>query len=292
MDPLLIAARSTAEFDLAKHLTYVSRRLLVSKKDIVYLIDGEEGSGKSTLGRLMGRKLGELTGAGFSVKPVSPQGDGGNIVYPGQCHKCVIVGLHFLPPGSWVQVDEALGTMHSRASMRREQVQLMQFFAMVRIEEKAYGIIGGNFRWFDPFMRDHRGKYRVKTYEWQQLDKEGKLWDRNGKARFWKARKPDFGKVIYWKKEADFAFQDDNDPSVPEYVYYKKCFTLAFALGYEFDWHAQPYEPGLEAPKKPEDLALVDPGKDAEDIEEPTGKAPSMPEDTEDEEETRNDRLT
>lgn len=259
-------------FSLARHLQSSARMLRGGENDLHYLVTGAPGRGKSTIARIVGGELARLNDVGFSMRPVDPEGEGGNVVYPGQLYKNVIGGMSYLQLCEPIMVDEAGKTTNSRNSSVREQKALMEFVDMARYLGHPFEWITKHRKRIDINIRSNRAIFEINVLGKPQYDADGHFiiakgfYDFYHHERFGDMRP--FEETSWWKKDGSSTFPDlKDDPQTPEYDYYKRIFTPMAALGWEAPWKEFPYKPGAKVPKIAAMLEAI--GEEVPDADEP-----------------------
>ena len=250
---------------MSGYVNFIVRQIMENKNDMVASIVGYEGYGKSLLGRHLARAFAHKTGTTFSVKPMDPEGEGGNIQYPGQCFTASEAGIRYLPRGSPFLSDEAIASLFSRTSMRNEQMALVQFLAMMRKRGLFSLFISPDRRWNDVFVRGHRALYLFHTRQEFVRDPLGRLHGRKGIADFYyredMGNASPFSKFAWWQKAGTLPFPGpEDDPDNDEYEYWSNIHKDAFAAGFEAPWKDFPYEKGRVAPSVDDMRSVVQSG--------------------------------
>jgi hypothetical protein len=265
----LLKPKQTESLD--HHIPFVMRDIMQNKNDAVYTVVGYEGFGKSLLSRILAhaftaeanrlRKKDDPV-IEFSVKPVDPDGEGGNIQYPGQCFTATEGGLRYHPRGATFISDEAIASLFSRTTARNEQTALVQFLAMMRKRGFVCIFIIPSRRWADVFVRGHRSLYLFHTKEKFAYDKVGHLHGKKGTADFY--FREDMGNIgpfatnPWWDKSGNFEFPGpEADPQDAEYEYWSGMHKDAFAAGFEAPWKDFPYSKGARPPSVDDMLRVV-----------------------------------
>src|SRR6266540_974957 len=189
---------------------FITREVMENNNDAVISVVGYEGFGKSLLARILAKGFADLSGNTFSVSPVDPDGEGGNIQYPGQGFTSTEGGLRYLARGSPFISDEAIASLFSRNSMRNEQMALVQFLAMMRQRGLISLFISPDRRWNDIFVRGHRSLYMFHVKQYYYRDQLGNLHGAKGIADFYyredMGNASPFIKYLYWRKAGEFSF--------------------------------------------------------------------------------------
>lgn len=235
-------------FTLRGHLEFIARQVKANQ-DAAYLITGRPGKGKSTLARHMAVALSKIQDLDFSVKPVAPEGGGGNVAYPGQCVDCISRGMEYLPKGSSLITEEAMKTYFARNSGRVSQKTGITNLAMSRYQCIIQFYLLPKRRYGDVFLREDRSEYLINVWSVRQHDENGKLWEELGYATFYHAdlNPNPFEPSPWFNEDATFRFGDPkNDPMRLEYEYYKDMFTRCSKLGYEAPWTQFPWREGAK----------------------------------------------
>lgn len=244
MSHLIALSRPRPGWSLEGHLAFVSR-FPKSNQNAIYIIVGRLRTGKSTLARRMAKKVASLQDLDFSVRPIAPKGEGGNVVYPGQCITCILGGTDYMSKGSSVVTDEAIKTYFSRNSGRSEQKDAIIAIAVSGYQCLIQFYLVPKRRYADVYLREDASEFLIDVWQERLPDENGMMQIHRGFARFYHAdtHMDPFSPAPWFNEDADFTFEDDPDP---EYEYYKDIHTRLSKLGYEAPWQEIEWKPGAK----------------------------------------------
>jgi hypothetical protein len=134
--------------------------------DAIFIIVGQEGSGKSTLGFVCGQYLSDM---GLTI---------GNIA---EGSSDAMKKLQSLPNGSVLICDEAELLFSSRETMSREQKQLTQIFKVIRQKNMILILISPVFFDLSKYIAVDRARFLIRTYANSKLER--------GFFNYWGTRK-------------------------------------------------------------------------------------------------------
>lgn len=183
------------------------RTLIARNWDALVIIDGKEGSGKSTLGQTIGYYLTdtELTVNNFCA--------GANDA---------IEKLRDMPDKSLLIIDEGSLLFSSREALRAEQIQIIKILNVIRQKNMILIIIAPSFFDLNKYISVHRSRFLLHVYTGSDL-KRGRVayFGEKKKAKLYEIGKKNFNS--YNKPKADFicSFTDFN-PLGHEYDAVKK----------------------------------------------------------------------
>lgn len=123
------------------------KRGIDQKWDFVMVIDGREGSGKSTLGLHMKA----MYDGNYNLDHVLF--DATSMVHE----------MQFAPRGSCIIVDEAIISLYKREALKDFQTTLVKAFSIVRARNLFFILVLPNFQDLDPNIRT-RANYRLYSY--------------------------------------------------------------------------------------------------------------------------------
>lgn len=135
--------------ELITRLDYIQNKLLKNNWDVVIIVDGIEGSGKSTLGLQIAWLLsnGKLT------------------------MKNLILGLEDAPDklekaeqGEIFVMDEGSLSFGSRETMKREQVELIKIFNVIRQKNLGLIVVAPSFFDLNKYISVHRSRALIHVY--------------------------------------------------------------------------------------------------------------------------------
>jgi len=252
-NPFLSILKERPEVDFERHLDFIVRHVMEDRFDAVYLVTGYSGFGKSSLAIDVARRISKRTGQPFSVKPVDPEGAGGNIVYPGQCYMCVQAGVRYLGPGSCIIVDEAVSQADSRKAMTQGQKATMALMDMVRYRQYFFFWLYRHRSAADLRLRAGRALFELNVKATPVRGQDGLLRMQRGRFDlYWHEKLGNLGpfeSVMWFNHANNIPFDGlDGDPEFEEYNYYKDMFSVMAWANYEAPWQDFPYEEGAQVP--------------------------------------------
>src|SRR5688500_14826405 len=136
--------------------------------DVVIIVTGKEGVGKSTFAQWLARQL-------------SPKFSTANVVFSGADFMELAVKL---PPGSVIVLDESTEGGYSRDAMTTRNKELTKFLMVSRQRNLICVILFPNIRWLDPYISEHRASH------WVLVEKRGVALVHRSKRADYKGAKP------------------------------------------------------------------------------------------------------
>lgn len=132
------------------------KKVLKKNWDVVFLIDGMEGSGKSTLG---------LTCAYYIAD--------GNFTIDNVCEssKDAVDKLKEMPDGSVLMIDEGSLMFSSRETMMKEQRQIVKILNVIRQKRMCLIIIAPSFFNLNKYISVERSRFLLHTYTDKNLNR-------------------------------------------------------------------------------------------------------------------------
>lgn len=133
--------------DKMRAFTNMVRRGIEQKWDFVMVIDGREGSGKSSLGLHMKAMYDGFYNLDHVLFNASE----------------MVTEMQVAPRGSCIIVDEAIISLYKREALKDFQTTLVKAFSIVRARNLFFILVLPNFQDLDPNIRT-RANYRLYTH--------------------------------------------------------------------------------------------------------------------------------
>jgi len=132
-------------------------KLLMKKKwDVLFLIDGKEGSGKSTLSFICGWYISE-----------------GNLTMDNVCEgtKDAVKKLERLPDKSVLIIDEGSLMFSSKEVMRKEQQQLIKILNVIRQKLMCLIVVAPSFFDLNKYISVDRSRFLLHVYTGRKMER-------------------------------------------------------------------------------------------------------------------------
>lgn len=158
-------------------------KMLKEKKwDCVFVIVGDEGSGKSTLSFICGQYLSNM---GLTMENIA------------EGSKDALDKLQKLPDGSVIIVDEGELLFSSRETMSKEQRQLTQVMKIIRQKSMVFILVSPVFFDLSKYICVDRSKFLLRTTTDTKLNRGyWQYWGVTRKKKLYRNGKKNYGSYI------------------------------------------------------------------------------------------------
>ncbi len=199
--------------------------LKIQKKnfDVPFQIDGEERSGKSTLGLFLGMVISKANGFEFTLDNIAAD------------TQDAVKKVESLPEGSVLVFDEGSLSFSSKDAMNREQKLIFKLLNVVGQKRMVFIIISPSFFDLARYISVKRSKFLIHVYTDNQLNR-GRFayWGKKKLNMLYSIGKKNYGS--YAQPYSNFVgkFTDYKPPFLKEYLALKRK-SLQEALGDKYE---------------------------------------------------------